>query len=284
MVMPDLTRRELLALSLAGAAGGRLAAAAGPLGVQLYTVRQQIASDPRPTLEAIAKIGYTELEILQNTLAVVAPIARTLGLTIVSSHLEAPTWKGDGLAAFADRARDAGIRYLVVPYVAPAERPTDRAGFERLSAQIARAGDEAKRAGLQLCYHNHAFEFGRDRDGTRWIDVMMQRTDPALVKLEMDVFWVSVTGADPLALIAQYGGRTALMHLKDKARDAAPRLDEQVPPTDFVEVGSGALDFPAILTAAKKAGVAHYFVEQDQTRGNPVSSLEKSYKYLVTTA
>jgi sugar phosphate isomerase/epimerase len=283
-----LTRRELLALSLAGVAPLAFAcrsesrimnqSKAPAWGVQLYTVRDQIGRDPASTLKAIADIGYRELEILQGTLSTVAPLAKKFGLTIVSAHLDQPTIAGTGLAEFVAQAKDRGLRYIVIPWVPPEKRPSDRAGFEALASQFNRVHDVVARAGLVTCYHNHAFEFARDRDGTRWLDVLMKTASG--VKLELDVFWVSVTGADPLDVIKQYAGRIALMHLKDRRPDAKQTLVETVPHDTFVEVGSGALNFPAILKAAGAAGVQHYFVEQDFTPGDPIASLKKSHAYL----
>ena len=182
----------------------------GSWGVQLYTVREQIAKDPAATLQALARIGYTELEVLQPTLPIVAPIAKPLGLSIVAAHLDRPTATGEGLAAFITQAKAHGLRHLVVPYVPPAERPTDRAGFEQFSNRLSRMAQEVAAAGLQLCYHNHAFEFGQDRDGTRWLDVIMQATAASGMKLELDVFWAAITGADPVETIRRYSGRIAL--------------------------------------------------------------------------
>ncbi len=250
-------------------------------GVQLYTVRNQIGTDAAATLKRIAAIGYTELEVLQPTLAVVAPLASGLRITIVSAHLDGATAKEDGFEAFLAQAKTHGLRYVVVPFVAATERPTDRAGFDAVAARLSRMARTASDAGLQLCYHNHAFEFGKDRDGTRWLDVLMQGTAAAGMQLQLDVFWASVGGADPVALLRQYSGRIASLHLKDKDPRTATSVDEgTVPRTAFVEVGSGAIDFPAILAAARAAGVRHYFVEQDQTPGDPVESLRKSYAYL----
>jgi sugar phosphate isomerase/epimerase len=286
----SLTRRQLVAMSLAGAgqiflgstrADARRQPRKSAWGVQLYTVRDQIAKDPAATLQALARIGYTELEILQQTLPVVAPIARKLGLTIVAAHLDRPTSTGEGLAAFITQAKANGLRHLVVPFVPPAERPADRAGFEQFASRLSRMAQEVSAAGLQLCYHNHAFEFGRDHDGNSWLDVIMKGTAASGMKLELDVFWTAITGADPVETIRRYSGRIALMHLKDKDRQAALSLTESgVARQTYVEVGSGALDFAAILAAARIAGVEHYFVEQDYTPGDPVESLQKSYTYL----
>ncbi|MGE0462652.1 MAG: sugar phosphate isomerase/epimerase family protein [Vicinamibacterales bacterium] len=293
----DVHRRSLLkglAAGLAGAVGVRARAGADSLaaelrqpdgpprwGVQLYTVRSQISSDPAGTLKRIAAIGYKELEVMQATMRVVAPLASRLGLSIVSVHLDGPTSAGEGLAAFADEAKRHGARYAVVPFVAPEERPTDRAGFDALATRFSRMARTASAAGVQLCYHNHAFEFGRDRDGTTWLDALMRGTSDSGMQLQLDVFWATVAGADPVALLRRYRGRVASLHLKDKAPTAGTSLAEStVPRTAFVEVGAGAIDFRAILAAAREAGVRHYFVEQDYSSGDPVESLEKSYRHL----
>ena len=284
----SLTRREVLTMSLAGAAhlaagGAEAARQSQPRrwGVQLYTVRDLIARDAASTISAIATMGYAELEILQPTLPMVGPLAQKHGLTIVSAHLDEPTAKGEHFGDFVAQAKTFGLRYIVVPWVPPAERPTDRAGFERLADRLNRMGDEVARAGMQLCYHNHAFEFGRDADGTRWLDTLMRASHAPQVQLEIDVFWVAITGAQPVDVINQNAGRVALLHLKDKAPNAPAALRESdVTHAAFRDVGAGTLDFPAILAAARAAGVAHFFVEHDYPPGNPLDSLKSSYKYL----
>ena len=285
-----LTRREWLAMSIAGltASGGRPMFADQPggartmnWGVQLYTVRDQLTKDAAATLERIAAIGYKELEILQPTLPVVAPIARRLGLTMVSAHLDQKTAAGEGVAAFAAQAKANGVAALVVPYIPVGDRPRDRAGFQKLAERLARMSDEVRGAGLELWYHNHAFEFATDSDGTRWLDVLMQHTAAAQMKLQLDVFWASIAGADPVAMIRKHSARIGSLHLKDKDPKAATVLTESdVARSSFREVGAGALDFRAILAAASSAGVRHYFVEQDYTPGDPIDSLAMSYRYL----
>jgi sugar phosphate isomerase/epimerase len=279
--------------------GGRASAASRPWGVQLYTVREQMKEHAAETLKAIADIGYKEIELLHDNAAQTVALAKKVGLSPVSMHIDAAVVTGgwalrqkaataqklppphemniDGMIA---EATSLGIKYLVVSYLFPGER--DEAGFMRAFAdQMNEAGQKVKDAGLQLCYHNHGFEFERKADGTRPLDTLMKGFDRQLVKLELDVFWVSVTGADPVALLKEHSGRVALVHLKDKAPDAAQMTDERkVPPTAFKEVGSGSLDFAAIVKAADAAGVEHYFVEQDHTPGDPLVSLKKSYAYL----
>ena len=113
----------------------------------------------------------------------------------------------------------------------------------------------------------------------RPIDTILTSFDPALVRFEVDVFWVSVTGNDPVAFINQLGKRVMLVHLKDKAKDTPVQFNESVEKTAFAEVGSGTVDIPGVLKAAQAIGVEHYFVEQDQSP-DPLASLKKSYGYL----
>ncbi len=294
MTDDGLTRRDVLQMIAAtgvGAVAGErlLAKAPAALGVQLYTVRDQIVKDPESTLKAIAAIGYKEVEVQRATLAKVAPLAKQHGLVPVSIHADVALITGNpgaalppgyDLAACIRDTQAAGAKFLVMPYLAPNERPKDAAGFTAFGQTLQKAGEQITKAGLGFCYHNHAFEFSPLPDGRRPLDVMLDACDPAVVKLELDVFWVSVTGTDPVATIRKYSGRISLMHLKDKAKSAPVALDEQVPPATFVEVGSGAIDFPAVLSAAESAKVEHYFVEQDHAPGDPIESLRKSYTYL----
>jgi sugar phosphate isomerase/epimerase len=276
-------------LSPLGAQGKRA------LGVQLYTVRDRLGAQADRTLEAIAAIGYKELELGRADLAQLVPLARKHGLRAVSTHIEAPlvtgdwtAWKdavtvpdGYTLERALGEASTHGIRYAVVSYLMPSERGGGLQFYQRLADQLNKAGEAGRKAGVTLGYHNHGFEFEPLPDGRRPLDVLVTRTDPSLVKLELDVFWVGITGADPAELLGRYKGRVALVHLKDRAKDAPRATDERkVAPASFKEVGSGSLDFGAILKAADAAGVQHYFVEQDHTPGDPIASLRQSYGYL----
>jgi sugar phosphate isomerase/epimerase len=287
-----LTRREVLQLIAASSVGAvaserLLAKAPSTLGVQIYTVRDQFAKDPEATIKAIADIGYKEIELTYGGLDTSVPLVKKYGLAPVSIHLDSallthgPKPGGDDLAAAINKAKAAGTKYLVVPYVAPGDRPKDAAGFTEFGKKLQTAGEQVTKAGLGFCYHNHAFEFAPLPDGKRPLDVMLQACDPQIVKLELDVFWTSITGADPVSVMKQYPGRVSLLHLKDKVKGAPTALDEKVPPTTFVEVGSGGVDFPAILAAASAAKIEHYFVEQDHS-ADPIASLRQSYKYLTT--
>lgn len=152
--------------------------------------------------------------------------------------------------------------------------------MKKLAATLNRAGEACRKAGLVLCYHNHAFEFEPAPGGGTLLDVLLAESDPKLVQLEMDVMWVTVAGADPVAMLNQYKGRVPLVHLKDVHKGFQQRFDEKVPREAFSEVGGGVIDFKAVVTAARATGVRHYFVEQDQTPGDPLDSLRASITYL----
>ncbi|MGA3028417.1 MAG: sugar phosphate isomerase/epimerase [Bryobacteraceae bacterium] len=259
------------------------------LGAQLYTVREILTRSPDATLKRIEDIGYSEVEANRADLAGIAPICRKYGLKIPSSHLEtglvtgkreewnvpaALTWE-----AAVDEAKSYGAEYVVIPYV----RPDERASLDDWLAfcdKLNHAGETAGKAGAPLCYHNHAFEFA-GQPGQRRMDILLERTDPNLVGLEVDVFWVAAAGQDAVEFLQKNAPRVRMIHLKDKAKGMRVLYDEaKARPSDFKEVGNGSLDFPAILRAAEKAGAAHYFVEQDHTPHDPVESLRVSYRHL----
>ena len=285
--MNDFSRRSFLKTAGAIPAGGALLHAAGEehslktIGVQLYTVRSVLPQEPAETLKELDQIGYREAECIHDTLDKIWTSLKETRLKPVSMHLEtslfAPDKAAELNAVIADSKR-RGFQYLVYPYVAPKER----GGLDvmrNLARTLNSAGEKCRDAGLRLCYHNHAFEF-QPMEGSTPFQVLMQETKKDLVGLEMDVFWVSVGGHDPVEMLRQHSGRVPLVHLKDKAAGMPVQYTESVPKTAFKEVGSGTLDIPAILRAASAAGVQHYFVEQDQTTGDPLVSLRKSYEYL----
>jgi sugar phosphate isomerase/epimerase len=253
------------------------------LGAQLYTVRSVLPDKPKETLQAIAEIGYKEVEILQAQLDTLPPLLAELGLKPVSMHLDSKLiLGGDGpaasLAETLEKANSAGIGFVVMPYV-PNESRGGLDVYRALAEKLNKAGQAAKDAGLRLCYHNHAFEY-EPMDGSTPLETLMTNCEPGLVALEVDVFWVSVAGHDPVEMLRTYSGRAPLVHLKDKSPTTPQQFKEGLPPEHYKEVGNGTLDFVAILRAAAETGVEHYFVEQDQTPGDPVASLRQSYEYL----
>jgi sugar phosphate isomerase/epimerase len=276
--MPAIGRRSFL--TLAATAVSARARALKVVGVQLYTVRSILPLKPLETLRAIEQIGYREVEVTADNLDAIWPSLQQTSLKAVSEHLNTELFirQQAKLPAALDDAKKRGFEYVVCPYIAP----KDRGGVEvirKLGETLNKAGELCRKAGLTLCYHNHAFEYQPTPDG-RLLDVLMKTTDPKLVSLELDVMWAHVGGVDPVSILQQYGSRIPLVHLKDVAPSVQTRYNEEIPDNAFRELGNGVVDIPAVLRAAKKAGVKHYFVEQDHTPGDPLQSLRESFQYL----
>ena len=268
------------------------AAAAGVLdrlGVALYTVRDQMRADTPGTLKAIADLGYRYIESgLRPSLEASAKAA---GLQQKSAY--APTYlvtgnrqawaQGEPLLPedytwqnAVDEAKARGLEYLVVVYLQKAERGGLDV-YRDLARRLAKAGETCRKAGLGLAYHPHSFEY-EPMGGTRPIDVLLGETPRDLLGLELDTFWASIGGVDPVTLAEKYAGRVPLVHLKDKARGTAVQYDEaKVPREAFKEIGAGEVDYKRFFAAAEKAGVRYYYVEQDYTVGStPLDSLRAS--------
>ena len=276
--MVHLSRRGFVA-ALAGSAAAS-ARSLQTVGVQLYTVRFIIDKNPPEVLKALDRIGYREAEFTSANLDTIWNAAKQTALKPVSLHLETAlfTSNRDKLPAALEDAVKRGFQYVVCPYIAPA----DRGGVDvikRLGETLNKAGEVCRRSGLHLCYHNHAFEFAPAGNGNL-LDVLMSTTDPKLVSLELDIMWAQVGGPGPVKVLEKYGSRAALMHLKNVAPGVGPQYNEKVAKEAFKEVGAGVIDIPAVLRAAERSGIKHYFVEQDQTPGDPISSLQQSFDYL----
>jgi sugar phosphate isomerase/epimerase len=284
--MSRISRRTFVARTAALLPASQLLYARAPLsssnlGVQLYTVRNVIMKDPFATLKAIQDIGYQQVEAIYADLDKIWPALQKTNLKAVSVHVDTAIFMegGSKLDQTLADVKQHGFQYAVVPYIPPAERGGPEM-FKNLADKLNKAGEKAKANDLKLCYHNHAFEY-RPMNGTTGLDILMSSTEKGLVSLELDVFWASVGGHNPVELLKKYSGRVLLVHLKDKSRSfRTTQYNENVPADAFKEVGSGSINFPAIFKAADAAGVENYFVEQDQTPGDPIASLRKSYDYL----
>jgi len=251
------------------------------VGVELYTVRSLLPQRAVETFEELDRIGYREAEMSSANLDKMWAAFQQTNLKPVAKHVDTALFtpeKEKEFGALIEDAKRHGVEYLVYPYVAPNQRGGLKV-MRKLAQTLNSAGERCRSAGIQLCYHNHAFEF-EHMEGSTPLEVLMQETHKDLVGLEMDAFWVSVGGNDPVELLKKYSGRVPLMHLKDKPAGMPVQYNESVAKTDFKEVGAGSLDFAAILRTASAAGVKHYFVEQDQTPGDPLVSLRQSFDYL----
>ena len=260
------TRRSFIKSTSLLSAGVLLAPKGFPLktsliGLQLYTVRDAMQKDPAGTLSKVAKIGYTSVEGATYTgtqkfydmdPSAFKKLLKDNGLVMISSHYrlgeEKPKGeieKGTILHEWdkaVDDAAAVGLKYMVCAYLSPAERG-DINHYKYVADQLNIAGERCKKAGIQLCYHNHDFEFIK-QDNTLPYDVLLG-TDKNLVKMEMDLYWVTKAGRDPVELFNQHPGRFPLLHLKDM---------DKTPDKMFTEVGNGVIDFKEIFKHKTQQG------------------------------
>ncbi|MGC8667929.1 MAG: sugar phosphate isomerase/epimerase family protein [Chthonomonadales bacterium] len=242
-----------------------------PIALQMYTLREEAAKDFRGTLRRVAAIGYAGVE-LAGTGGLAATelkaVLDDLGLAVAGSHVGLDQLENN-LAEVLRYNVALGNRYVVCPYL-PEDRRKSAEDYRRLAERLNTIGRECKEAGLQLCYHNHAFEFERF-DGRTGYDLLFGATDADLVAAEVDTYWAEYAGHDAADLIRRLSGRVPLIHLKDMAGK---------PQGAFAEVGEGVLDFAAIAAAAHAAGTHWFIVEQDVCARPPLESVEISLRNL----
>ncbi len=250
---------------------GLMAARVKPIGLQLYTVRNEMEKDFEGSLAKVAQIGYKEVEFagyFGRTPQQVKEILKKNRLKTPSSHIGLNLFEQD-LPKTLETGKILGQKYLVCPSLPEARRKTVD-DFKKLAELFNRLGAECKKAGMGFAYHNHNFEF-QPIEGQMPYDLLLQNTDPKLVQMEMDLYWVVKAGQDPVQFFEKHPGRFALVHVKDM---------DTTPQKGFAEVGRGNMDFKRIFGASKKAGIKHYIVEQDRTPGNPFDSIKISWDYL----
>ena len=227
------------------------------ISLQLYTVREHTADDMIGTLRRLAEMGFTAVEFagyggLSPT--DLRPVLDDLGLRASGAHVPLDSWEADPGSVVADM-HTLGCAHAVVPIV-PAER-RDAASVARLAEDFNSWGELCRSRGVTFSYHNHDFEFAPSSDGTTMWDVLVRETDPDLVHLELDLYWVRYGGADPEAVLRDLGERVSLVHLKDMATDER-RSD--------LPVGEGTMPWPRLLRAADEVGVEWFVAEQDNPR------------------
>lgn len=243
------------------------------IGVQLYTVRSLMSEDVAGTLDAVAAIGYREVEFagyFGHSPAEVRQWMDAAGLVSPAAHVGIPELTGSGLEASVETADTLGQRWLVLPSL-PGEMQTAD-GYREAAELLNTAGAAAAEAGLRIGYHNHAFEFDPvGQDGATGYDLLLRHLDPSLVDLEIDFHWTEAGGADSAALLRDNPGRFPLCHVKDMSADG-----------EMADVGAGEIDWAALFALSGAAGLRHYFVEHDRP-GDPLASIEASYRYLSGT-
>ncbi|UII24318.1 sugar phosphate isomerase/epimerase family protein [Fulvivirga ligni] len=249
-------------------------------GIQLYTLRDEMGSDPKGTLKKIADIGYKEVESAGYggrkyygfSASEFKKILDDTGLNMVSGHYMTGRINGDqqgslsnGWEQAVEDAATAGQKYMVVAYLVDEERKS-LDDYKSLTDLLNKCGETCKKSGIQLCYHNHDFEF-KSFDGTEGYDVLLNDTDEDLLKMELDLFWATKADKDPVKLFEAHKGRFPLWHVKDMDADG-----------NFAAVGTGSIDFKRIFDAAGASGMKHYFVEQDVIKGDHIQTITTSYK------
>jgi len=253
------------------------------VGVQLYTVRDAMKADFDGTLAKVAAIGYKEVEFAgyfdHSPKDVRAAVARH-GLTAPSTHIDYPSLSPDTFPKVVDDSIIIGHKYIVNPWIGDLRKEPD--AWKKASETFNRAGEYSQKHGIQFAYHNHWFEFEPMPDGKLPYDVLLAECDPHLVKMEMDICWITVGRQDPLKYFAKYPGRFPLVHVKDvKTLPPFPAEGGQNfgDTVDLAPVGSGIIDWKKILAKSEQAGIKHYFVEHDKP-ADPFASIKTSYEYL----
>jgi sugar phosphate isomerase/epimerase len=275
----NLSRRSLLL----GFGASWLVAAAreslGPLGLEIYSLRRELAKDVPGTLALVRKFGFEEVEV-PNFYGLTAGAFREqldrLHLRCTAMVAQHERLSQD-LKGVVDDARALGTAYVIYPWI-PHQNEFSEDDCRRATRDMNGWGRSLKQAGLEFCYHPHGYEFRPSREGTLF-DLLAAQTDPATVNFQADVFWIAWPGQDPVKLLRRYPTRFLLMHLKDIRRGTKlGDLSGHAPEETSVPLGTGMLDFPAILDEAKRIGVKRYYIEDEAPEA--VSNIPVSLKYL----
>jgi len=288
-------RRDFLKISGAGALGMMVlspfgcSTAGSGVGLQLYSIRDAMAADVPGSLKKVSDLGYKYLEMAGysggkfygHTPAEFHKMVSDLGMEVVSSHtmVEAAGVTLDNAKIMADAHAELNAKYCVQPWVEEPDRNIE--SYKKMIGDWNQVGEIMKEVGIQFGYHNHNFEFV-DIDGVvPYYDIFMPEMDADLITMEIDLYWVTKAGQDPVEMFKKYPGRFQLFHLKDMYTETAPYFD--VVKDDISPVGEGKIDFKRILAAKKVAGMKHFFVEDDnQGNGKPFEGIGSSITNLTT--
>jgi sugar phosphate isomerase/epimerase len=252
------------------------------LGVQLYSVRTDLEKDFDGTLAKVAAIGYKEVEFAgyyKRSPQQIRDALKANGLTAPSAHVDYASL-GDRWPAILEDARTMEHAFLVNPWIDESMRKQPDV-WKKIAETFNRAGELSKKAGIQFAYHNHHFEFA-PVGGKLPYDILLEACDPTLVKMELDLCWITVAGKDPLDYFTRYPGRFPLVHVKGFGRTPPPGPEAEIKDTlsSITDVGSGdVVDWKRIFARSDQAGIKHYFVEHDVPKV-PIESLRASYQYL----
>ncbi|HEY0683853.1 MAG TPA: sugar phosphate isomerase/epimerase [Steroidobacter sp.] len=296
-----ITRRSFLegsslAVLAAMTAGRSFAAGSGtgplgrPIGLQLYTVKEEANRDLLGTLKQLQTIGYREVEtagFYGKSGKELRKILADHGMTAPSAHSSMGEIQKN-MQKLVDGAAEIGAKYFICAFPArPGNAPPSASIAKDITLddwkwnaeQLNKLGEAAKKVGVQAGYHNHNMEF-RSYNGVVAFDELLKWTDPKLVTIELDLAWVVTAGLDPTKYLKQHADRISLLHVKDVRKDAVTTADELKSQT--VEVGRGKIDWKRIFAACDPKHLKHYFVEQENFTGSTIDAVRASFEYLST--
>jgi sugar phosphate isomerase/epimerase len=241
------------------------------IGIQLYTVRELFKADPIGTFKMLADAGYRQVEFANLEPLPIAPrelrkVADDLGISFPSTHFN-PNFFFETPQLVVDIAGELGCKYVINSWIDEKERTL--AGYLRQADLFNKVGDHMRKAGFHYGFHNHEFEFAKMDGEKTGYDLLVQNTDPGLVDMELDMYWVVDGGADIIDLLGRYRGRFKCCHIKDRTADGK-----------MVNVGEGVIDWNSALAKATDQGMEYYFVEHDEPPKPAVAAVTKSLRYL----
>ena len=259
------------------------------IGLQLYTVREAMKTDFEGTIAKVAATGYKEVEFagyFDHSPKDVRAILDKNGLASPSCHVGYDVVEKKWPETL-EAAKIVGHSYIICPWIDEKQR-AEPGGWKRAADLFNKAGEASKKAGIRFGYHNHSFEFipADSLGGKLPYDFLLAETNPKLVAMELDLCWISVAGKDPLAYFEKYPGRFPLVHVKDWIKD--PNATDSYKGATgssvkiggrLADVGQGSIDWKRIFAHSEKAGIKHYFVENDEPK-SAFDDIKISYDYL----
>ena len=300
MKQNNLNRREFLKLSAAGSLGlltlnpmlqscQSVDRKSFGVGLQLYSIRDAMAADVRGTLKKVSDIGYKYMELADFSKgrfygyspSEFKKILSDLGMEALSSHtaVEADGITSENAKAMADAHAALGVKYCVQPWIEEVDRTIEK--YKSMIADWNEVGRIMKSVGIQFAYHNHNFEFLPTNGIIPYYDIFLKEMDRDLITMEIDLYWVTKAGHNPIEIFKKYPGRFKLWHFKDQAKPAKPIYE--VEKEDITPVGAGSIDFKKIYEFRELSGMKNHFVEDDnQGNGKPFEGIETSIKNLTT--
>lgn len=270
----DFIHTSVLAAGALAIPSFALAGKKREIGLQLYSLRDIIGSDPKGVLKKVADFGYTSVEtygynsgkLFGMTNMEFGSYTKSIGLKVTSGHYGLDLAKSADWEKAVLDAKAIGQKYMVVPYLDEKQRGTTISSYKAICATLNKAGAVCNQHGIRFGYHNHAFEFGKV-EGEVIYDLMLKELDPKLVTMEMDLYWVFNADQDPFKYFEKYPGRFEMWHVKDM--DKADRNRN-------ADVGTGTIDFKALFAKAKQSGLKYFFVEQESYPESSIKSIEAS--------